>query len=420
MFGLLTDLRSAWRLLGRYRGTSALIVITLALGFGANVSIFAMARGVLLRPLPYEDPDRLALIWVGRADSAGPSRGLATPRFLADIQARQRSFSSIAAVELWDGSPAAAFDLSLPDGAERLHGAFVTPNFFQTLGVNAAIGRILAEDDPVDVAVISHDAWQRLFGGSADVLDRRLQLAAGRGKLRSVRQVTIVGVLPPRVQFSYPDSTEMWLLPGQAPAALDAIMYRLVARLRPGITVQQAEQDLESIKLAIAIDLKQNMDFFRFWVEPVHENATRAVKPAVLLLGTVAFLVFVVACLNVAALLLAQAAERRRDTAIQAALGASRWRIIRPLFVEGGLLALVAAAVSVTVVAAMQPLLRSAIPEAFPRVREIGVDLATLSWVTALVTVGIVLSTALPAWRSSDITSGVEMARHGRAATPWR
>ena len=154
MVGLLTDLRGAWRLLCRYRGTSALIVVTLALGFGANLSMFAIANGVLLRPFPYEDPDHLVLIWVGRADAVGPSRGLATPRFLAEIQSRQRSFSSIAAVELWDGNPAAAFDLALPDGAERLHGAFVTPNFFQTLGVNASVGRILAEDDPADVAEI--------------------------------------------------------------------------------------------------------------------------------------------------------------------------------------------------------------------------------------------------------------------------
>jgi putative ABC transport system permease protein len=312
------------------------MIVTLALGFGANVSMFAMARGVLLRPLPYEDPDRLVFVWLGRSDPGTPVRGLMTPRFLREIEARQRSFSSLAAIELWDGNPSAAFDLAASDGAERLHGAFVTPNFFQTIGLEATIGRVLAEGDSRDLAVVSHDLWQRLSGASTDVLGRRIELASGRGKQRAVRPVTIVGVLPPRVQFSYPDSTDMWLLfgPQQSAAPLDAITYRLIARLRPGVTLQQAEQDLVAAKLAIATDLKRNMDAFNFWLEPVHEHAVGAVRPVVLLVAAVAFLVFVVACLSVAALLLAQTAERRRDTAIQVALGASRWRVIRQLFVK--------------------------------------------------------------------------------------
>jgi putative ABC transport system permease protein len=419
MLGWLTDLRSGWRLLCRHRGTSLLIIATLALGFGANVSMFAMARGVLLRPLPYEDPDRLMFVWLGRSGPGAPVRGLMTPRFMREIQARQRAFSSLAAIELWDGNPSAAFDLAASGGAERLHGAFVTPDFFQTIGVEAAIGRVLAEGDSPDLAVVSHDAWQRLFGASADVLGRRIELATGRGKQRAVQPVTIVGVLPPRVQFSYPDSTDMWLLfgPQQSAAPLDAIAYRLVGRLRPDVTLQQAEQELVAAKQAIAADLKRNMDAFRFWLEPVHEHAVGAVRPAVLLIAAVAFLVFVVACLNVAVLLLAQTAERRRDTAIQVALGASRWRIIRQLFVESTLLAMAAATVSVTVVAALQPALRAAIPATFSRVREVAVDLATLGWMTALVTLGIVLSTVVPAWRSSDATSNEGMTTHGRAST---
>lgn len=102
MFGFLTDLRSGWRLLCRYRGTSLLMIVTFALGFGVNISIFAMARGVLLRPLPYQDPDRLVFVWLGRSEPGAPVRGLMTPRFLEEIEARQRSFSSLAAIELGD------------------------------------------------------------------------------------------------------------------------------------------------------------------------------------------------------------------------------------------------------------------------------------------------------------------------------
>jgi putative ABC transport system permease protein len=417
--GLVADLRGGWRLLSRYKATSVLIVITLALGFGANVAIFAMGRGVLLRPLPYSDPDRLMLVWVGRSGPAARARGLATPRFLAEIQARQRTLSSVAAVELWDGNPSAAFDLSSSDGAERLHGAFVTPTFFQTLGIAASMGRTFTDGDPTDLVVISHELWQRLFGGSVDVLNRRIELATGRGKQRVVQSLSIVGVLPPRVQFTYPERTDVWRLLGPAELAgpLDAIRFRLVARLRPGVTLPQAEQDLESVGVAVATDRKFDVTF---WPEPVHEYATGAARPAVLLLGGIAGLVFVVACLNVAALLLAQSVERRRDTAIHVALGASRWRIIRRLMAESSLLAIFAAVASVTVVAALQPLLRAVIPSTFPRIDEVGVDLVALAWTTALVTAGIVCSTIVPAWRSSEVDSAEEMARAGRSATQSR
>jgi putative ABC transport system permease protein len=426
MAGLLNDLRGAWRLLYRYRGTSLVILLTLALGLGANIAIFAIGRGVLLRPLPYQDPDRLVMLW-GRRLPVSPGstgRGLATPQWFREIRARQQSFSSMAAIELWNGNPSAMFDLASAEGAERLRGAYATPGFFETIGVGAATGRTFTAADSSDVAVISHELWQRLFAGSSEVIGRRLELAAGRGRQRTTRALTIIGALPPRVQFSYPESTDVWLpLPArqlEEARLQDAIMYRIVARLRPGTTLQQANDDMTAVKASMATDLGRDMDRFVFWLEPVHEYAVGAVRPAVRLLSAVAALVFIVACLNVTTLLLAQMVERRREIAVQLALGASRWRIVRQLFTESGVTAAVAAIVSVALVALLQPVLRAAMPPGIPRVDEIGVDPLTLALVTALVTLAIVLSAIVPGWRSSAIDPGPEIVSTSRTTTASR
>jgi putative ABC transport system permease protein len=392
MSGLLSDLRSAWRLMGRYRSTSILILLTLTLGLGVNVAVFAIARGIILRPLPYDEPDRLVMIWAGSEPRrpGAANRGVFTPAWFHELVARQRSFSSIAALESWDGNMSAVFDLPTAQGAERLRGAFTTTNFFTTIGVSAAAGRTFAPDDPADVAIISHELWQSLFAG-ADVVGRRLELATGRGKERTLRPLTIIGVLPPRVQFTYPESTDVWLpLPPQQlhnPRLQGANLYRLVARLQPGTTLPQAQADLATAKTALAADLKRDYSKSTWWLEPVHDYAVGAARPAVQLLSGIAALVFFVACLNVATLLLAQTVERRRAFAVQLALGASRRRVMRQLLTEGSLMAMLAAAFSVASVAVLQPVLRATIPGSIPRISEIGIDLVTMGWVTALVTV---------------------------------
>jgi putative ABC transport system permease protein len=427
MAGLLMDLRGAWRLLRRYRGTSLLILLTLALGLGANVAIFAAARGVLLRPLPYHEPDRLVMLW-GRREPTPPGntgRGLATPRWFHAVRDGQRTFSSIAAVELWDGNPSATFDLSASGGAERLRGAFATTNLFDTIGVRAVVGRTFTESDAADVAVISHDLWQRLFGGTRDIVGRRLDLATGRGKTRMVRSLTIIGVLPARVQFSYPESTDVWLPIMQEQLEkmrlVDAIMYRIVARLRPGVTLVDAHRDMAAVKAVLAAEPKREyMNRITFWLEPVHEYAVGSARPALRLVGAVSLLVFLVACLNVAALLLSQSAERRREIAVQLAIGASRVRIIRQLVTESTVTALIAAAVSVAAVAVLQSLLRTALPPGIPRADEIGVDLFTIGLATALVALAVIVSTIVPAWRSSRLDPAAELAQSSRTATQSR
>jgi putative ABC transport system permease protein len=360
MSGLLSDLRSVRRLMSRYRSTSILILTTLTLGLGANVAIFTIARGVVLRPLPYDDPDRLVMIWAGGEPRlpGEANRGVFTPAWWHELTARQRSFSSIAALESWDGNLSAVFDLPTAQGAERLRGAFTTTNFFTTIGVSAAAGRTFAHDDPADVAVVSHELWQSLYGG-ADIVGRRLELATGRGKERSLRALTIIGVLPPRVQFTYPESTDVWLplMPQQLhnPRLQGANLYRLVAPLRPGTTLRQAQDDLATAKAAMAADLERDFSKSTWWLEPVHDYAVGAARPAVQLLTGVAVLVFFVACLNVATLLLAQTVERRRAFAVQLALGASRWRVMRQLLTESSLMAMLAAAFSVGSVGACSP-----------------------------------------------------------------
>jgi putative ABC transport system permease protein len=310
------------------------------------------------------------------------------------------------------------------DRAERLRGAFVTPGFFKTIGVGAVVARIFVDEDAADIAVISHQLRQRLFGGQANVIGQRIDLAVGRGKHREQRRFTIVGVLPPRVPFSYPEGTDIWLPLTTAslenPRMQDAIMYQVVARLKPGVTLAQAGDDMTAVRAAIGIDLKRDMARYTFWLEPVHAHATGAIRPGLQLLGAIALLVFVVACLNVATLLLARTAERRREIAVQLALGASRGRIIRQLFTESGLMAVIAAAVSVATVAVLQPVLKAAMPASIPRIDEIGVDVFTVAWATALVTLAVVLSTIVPGWRGSAVDPGPGLAQGGRSATASR
>jgi putative ABC transport system permease protein len=425
MAGLVSDLRAAWRLLTHNRSTSFLILLTFALGLGANVATLAIGRGVLLRPLPYGDPDRLVMIWE-RSDRLPPgasSRGILTPIDFRELSTRAQSFESIAAIESWSGNLSARFDVAALEGAERLRGAFVTPNFFETLRVSTRLGRTFSSDDTDDRAVIGYQLWQRLFGGADDVIGRHLDLAAGRGKERAVRTVTIIGVLAPRVQFSYPESTEVWLplTPVQlnVPRIQGALLYQTVARLKPGVALAPAQAEVDAIRAAVAAERKWPSNRV-MWLEPVHETAVGAMRPSVQLLGAVAALVFLVSCLNVAALLLTQAIERRRMIAVHLALGASRWRIVRRLVAEGAVLSGMAAVATVVVVAQLEPVLRALMPPAMPRVDEIGVDLLTIAGTTGLVVVAVALSSIIPAWRGSALDPATELAASGRTATASR
>jgi len=187
MDGFLLDLRCAWRSAMRRPALTALTVVTLVLGIGANTAIFAVARGVLLRPLPYQDPDSLAMIWRNGPTSTDP-RGIGTPEMLREYRARNSTFSDIAAVELWRSNLSAQIDLAGADGAERLRGSLATPNFFSLLGVNAAMGRTFAESDEAGVVVLSDALWRRRYGADPAIVGQTIDLVGARAHSRTARR----------------------------------------------------------------------------------------------------------------------------------------------------------------------------------------------------------------------------------------
>lgn len=421
MDGFLLDVRTAWRAARRRPHLTILTVLTLVLGIGANTAIFAVARGTLLRPLPYADPDSLVMIW--RASVTTPeSRGIATSEMVLEYRARAKSFTDMAAVDLWTNNLGSRMDFAGGDGAERWRGSKVTPNFFAMLGVQAAMGRTFVETDEPNVVVLSDALWRRRFGADPNIVGQAIELAGGRGRARE--KFEVIGVLPPRFRFTYPEDTELWApLPWRevAAAPTQALVYDVIARLKDGAGVSAAMNDMGAVVASMHADRpKGGYDRMRAWIEPVHEWSVGRVRPAVRLIVAVTALLLLIACLNVASLLLAQTAPRRRELALQQTLGASRGRLIRQMLTEAAITTLVATVAALGFVMVMQQAIRAILPPAMPRADEIGVDLWTIGWTTALAAATLILASLLPAWRGTTVDPHQVLVVGGRSSSGGR
>ncbi|HEX5581012.1 MAG TPA: ABC transporter permease [Gemmatimonadaceae bacterium] len=384
---LLQDIRYALRTLRRNIGFTAAAVLTLALGLGANAAIFGIVNGVLLRPLPYGDPDRLVMVWGKYPEFGRTSTSL--PDFL-DWREGARSFESMAA------SHGATYNLTGTGEPEQLRASRVTANFFGTLGVQPALGRGFTADEDRGgddfVAVLSHGLWQRRFGGDRAILGRTIQLSG--------RPYTVIGVAPEGFRFG--DEVDLW-----TPTNLDMEVPRraefltVFGRLKPGVTVERANAELAGVLARLAREYPQTNATIRSEVVSMQADFVGDVRTALLVFSGAVGLVLLIACANVANLLLARATAREREMAVRTAIGAGRGRIVRQLLTESVVIALLGAALGLVIAVGGVGLLRGAGTEILPRIQEVRVDGAVILFSLALALLTGLLFGLAPAMRLS-------------------
>ncbi len=386
------DLKYALRGLRKTPGFAFVAVLTLALGIGANTAIFTVVNSTLLRPLPYRDAGRLVALWGINANTKSDRDPLA-PDTVKDYFAQIKSFQEIAAF-----SPRWSFSL-LGDGEpQRVFGYFASASAFPMLGVQPARGRFFTaqEDAPngPPVILISYRLWQNRYGGRDDVLGKSVRLDAAAA--------TIIGVLPPDFQWQRNEG-DIWAPVQQNPIwgrGRVARLFEVVGRLAPGTNLQQAQAEVQTIASALAAQYPSSYKGITARLTFLQEDIVGAARaPLMVLLGAVG-LVLLVACANVANLVLARASGRFRQVAIRAALGANRGRILRELLTESGLLALAGGAAGIALAAWGVRALVALAPAGLPRRDEIAMDATALLFTLGVAAFTGMLCGLVPAWQA--------------------
>jgi putative ABC transport system permease protein len=407
MTTLTHDLRYALRLMTRTPGFTLVAVLTLALGVGANTAIFTVVNGVLLRPLPYANPDRLVMVWQDFRARGGPADEWASPGNYVDWSQEEALFQDVAAIAGWRPT--------LTGGAEPepIPGEQVTFEYFNVLGVTAALGRTFRLDDDVPnaprVAVIADSLWKRRFGGDPS--------AVGRVVTLSGEPHEIIGVLPASFRPIVASQTgEIWrpMRINRANPNRGVIIYRVVGRLADGLSLEQAQSASTSLARRLEATYPDSNERVGFNVQGLHDRIVGEIRPGLLaLLGAVAF-VLLIACANLANLLLARGSSRARELGVRLALGAGRFRVVRQLLTESALLAGIGGLAGLLLgVWAVEGLVSIA-PATAPRVAEIGLDAGVFAFAAAIsAATGILfgLAPALQASRAADAQSLKEGAR---------
>ncbi|HET6975491.1 MAG TPA: ABC transporter permease [Pyrinomonadaceae bacterium] len=397
MKAVINDLRFGLRMMIRSPIFTLIAVITLALGIGANTAIFSVVDAVLLRPLPYPHADRLVFLWSTMNSQGVPQAGSALPDY-REWRDRNKVFDGLGAFYYGD------FNLSTANEApERIQGAYITANLFQVLQVAPAQGRLFAPEEEVfgrnRVVLLSDKLWQRRFGGSTSVLGSEIRLGG--------QSYTVAGVMPRGMPF-FDNLPEIDLWTPMSFASDDNMATRnnhfinSVGRLKPGVTVAQAQSDVATIANAIA-EIEPGNKGVGALIVPLQEQLAGDSRSALLVLLAAVGFVLLVACVNVANLLLARASARSKELAIRSSLGASRARIVRQIIVECLPLALIGGLCGVLLATWGIELIASLLPDSLPRGNEIGVNARVLGFTFGLALLTVILFGLLPALQAARL-----------------
>jgi len=401
MEAIFTDIRYGLRSLLKRPGATAVALVTLALGIGVNTAIFSAVDSVLLRPLPFKDPEGLVSIWE-QTLRQGIQQNEVAPANFFDLRDQSQVFEAIGAYGPHDINLTGAGD------PERLNGQLVSANVFSILGVEPALGRTFRaeEDEPGQdhVVVLSDAVWQRRFNRDPSILNRNITLNG--------ESFTVVGVMPRG--FFFPErEIEMWVPWAMEPeqkAGRGDHYLRLVGRLRTSATVERAKADVESIAQRLAGAYPRTNEGLGLTVHSLHQDYVGNLRAPILILFAAVGLVLLIACANVANLLLAQATTRRREIAIRIALGARRWTIVRQLLIEslllaagGGLLGVLGAIWSVAALAKL-------LPESLSKLQGLNIDARVFVFTLGVSVLTAVVFGAAPALLASRTKPGATLS----------
>ena len=415
MEALLKDLRYGARMLLKHPGVSAIAIFTLALGIGANTAIFSIVDTVMLRPLPYQNPDRLVSLW---ENVPGHGRWRVTPANFLDWKKQNTVFEDVSAFG------ASTLTLTGDGEPEQILGTRASSGFFNVIGVQPVLGRSFVQEEYEPgkdrSVVLGHSFWQRRFGSNPGIINQAITLNGNK--------FMVVGVMPPgtypgwpttsgRISFD-PSEQQFWTpmtFTAQWANVRTAHVLGVVARLKPGITIEQGTAEMNAISARLEQAYAENKGE-GIIVNPFMNEVVGNVRPALFtLLGAVG-LVLLIACANIAGLLLAQHAARSKEIAIRAALGAGRARLVRQFFLEGLLLSFIGTSLGIAIAKVGVDAIIKIIPSQIPRLGQVQLDWRVLGFALLLSLVTCLLFAAIPAWTAAKPNLQATLEQGGRTS----